>query len=232
MFNRNDQIFRAIKEIEKLKNNPAYQAVEERQKRMATDSSYRALMESTNRQSFEIAHQSLLHFNENRHLYRQISDLRQDYLIDGRTFLELTALRKNLARFNAELWLKSDLLNSDSLLRRFISFQQREMTLIPLSFPIKKSKTEQKSKIKTPNASVLVKEFYESRLLAEQDLAEDEQLIIFVKLGKKEFEIKDLAVEEASNKIVAFLADESETAFVYCAPFRVNYTFYKVKIVQ
>lgn len=43
--------------------------------------------------------------------------------------------------------------------------------------------------------------------------------------------LKDLAVEENTNKVAAFLDDEDDDgALVYCSPFRIEYRFYKGSI--
>ena len=132
MFDRYDEILRAAKEFEKIRNNPAYQAAMEHQRRLANDPAYRAKMEHINRLQNDSAHQALLRFTENRHLYRQIDDLQSFKPIDDRALEDLRALRNNLAHTNAELWLKSDLLTSNFNHRQFDALFSRPENLIPI----------------------------------------------------------------------------------------------------
>lgn len=236
IFDRSDEIFRAMREFEKIKNNPAYQSAQEHQRRMAEDPSYRAKFDYVNRLQNDSAHKALLHFQENQHLYRQITDSSKSInQLDDRTRREVINLRNNLVHNNAELWFKAELLKPDFDWERYIRFLTRANDLMAIS-PVTKMDSESKeSTTKQPQAAMqLIEKFYENRTIAEEDLDEDERIVTFVKLGKKEFRVKDLAVEENTNKIVAFFYDEfndeNDNAIVYCSPFRVEYRFYKEKI--
>ncbi len=228
MYDQRDEIFRAMREFDKIKNNPAYQAVMDHQRRMEKDPSYRAVIENANRLRNDPAHQALINFFENQHQYRNITNALRTDLLNDRLRREIADLRNNLDHYNAELWLKSDLLNSDFNLRQFERFLNKTKNLIPI-LPLTETEPESKEKSKPyPRVALqIIDEFYDNLSIAEQELADDEGLVIFVELGKKEYRIKGLAVEEKTDKIVAFLDDENDNAFVYCSPFRVKYRFYK-----
>ncbi len=232
MFDHRDEIFRAMREFEKLKDNPAYQSAMEHQRRMAKDPSYRAIIDYTNRQRNDPAHQAIQDFLKNQRQYREVTDALVTNLVNDNIHRELADLRNNLAHSNAELWLKSDLLNSDFNLRQFERFLGNKNVLIPiLPQPETESESEEKTKPLPRSALQMMDEFYENLSIAEQELADDEQLVIFIKLGKKEYRIKGLAIEEKTNKIAAILDDEDNNAFLYCSPFRVEYRFYKENLI-
>lgn len=230
IFDRYDEILRATRELDKVRNNPTYQAMMEHHRRMDNDPSYRAKMDHATRLQNDTAHQALLRFTEDWHLYRQVTDPALIKPIDDRALRDLQTLRNNLTHHHAEMWLKSDLFGSNFDLRRFDNLHGRAGNLIPISIEIFEPDEDETATSKSQIASRIVNEFYENRAAAKQDLNEDERLIPFVKFGKKEYRITELAVEEKTNKIAAFLDDENEAAFVYCSPFRVNYGFYKEKI--
>lgn len=233
MYDQRDEIFKAMREFDKIKNNPAYQAVMDHQRRMEKDPSYRAVIENSNRLRNNPVQQALTNFFENQHQYRKITDALGTHPFNDRLRREIADLRNNLDYHNAQLWLKSDLLNSDFNLRQFEKFLDTRNNLIPI-FPLSETEPESEEKTKpTPRVALqIIEEFYENLSIAEQELADDEGLVIFVELGKKEYRIKGLALEEKTNKIVAFLDDEYDNAFVYCSPFRVKYRFYKENSVE
>lgn len=233
MYDQRDEIFKAMREFDKIKNNPAYQAVMDHQRRMEKDPSYRAVIENANRLRNDPVQQALTNFFENQHQYRNITDALRTDLLNDRLHREIADLRNNLEHYNAELWLKSNLLNSNFNLRQFERFLNKTKDLIPiLPLPDNKLESEEKSQPLPRVALQIINEFYENLSIAEQELADDEGLVIFVELGKKEYRIKGLALEEKTNKIVAFLDDEYDNAFVYCSPFRVKYRFYKENSVE
>lgn len=221
----------ATSESEKVRDNPAYKSAMEHQRRLAEDPSYRAKFEHTSRLQNDSTRQALLDFQENQRLYRQITDASLPLnRLDERTRRDVLNLRNDLVHNNANLWFKSELLNPDFDWARLVKFLKRADDLVAIS-PEADGELQNKDleAKKQFTALQIIEEFYENRTAAEEELDGDERLVIFVKLGKKELRVKDLAVEENTNKIVAFFGDGNDSAIIYCSPFRVEYRFYKEK---